>query len=126
MSGNFVLPFGKYSGYALKDVPLAYVKWLCCFEHVWRDGMVVTQELSIPSPRQKYVLSKQWPTMLQARHFAEDARMCFECFHVMAEVRGVFMPRGVTIQKRTTFTNTAGCALAVSYTHLTLPTMRTV
>ena len=85
MSGDFVLPFGKYNGYALKDVPLAYVKWLCCFEHVWRDGMVVTQELSIPSPRQKYVLSKQWPTMMHARHFAEDARMCFECFHVMAD-----------------------------------------
>ena len=85
MSGDFVLPFGKYSGYALKDVPLAYVKWLCCFEHVWRNGMVVTQELSIPSPRQKYVLSKQWPTMMHARHFAEDARMCFECFHVMAD-----------------------------------------
>ena len=70
-----MLPFGKYRGQALKQVPATYLQYLCCMENVRRDGKVVTPELYenhgdelLPVPRsQRYVLSKQTSSMLNAR-----------------------------------------------------------
>ena len=94
MSEDFVLPFGKYRGQALKQVPATYLKYLCCMENVRRDGKVVTQELyenhghellAVPCS-QRYILSKQWSSMFNARRYAEGARLCLECFRPLVPV----------------------------------------
>ena len=88
MSEDFVLPFGKYRGQALKQVPATYLKYLCCMENVRRDGKVVTQELHEDHvPRsQQYILSKQCFSVFNARRYAEGARLCLECFRPLVPV----------------------------------------
>ena len=94
MSGDFVLPFGKYRGQTLKQAPATYLKYLCCMENVRREGKVVTQEmyenhghelLAVPRSQQ-YILSKQWSSMFNARRYAEGARLCFKCFRPLVPV----------------------------------------
>ena len=93
---DYVLPFGKYRGQSLSKVPATYLKFLCCTENVRRDGKVVTEELfvnhghelfAVPGS-QRYILEKQWLSMIHARRYAKDSRLCLECFRPLVPVGG--------------------------------------
>ena len=71
-----VLLFGKYRGQTVSQVPATYLKFLCCWENVRRDGKVYHQELHVDHVNdeipeaQRYILGKQWHTMKRARQYA--------------------------------------------------------
>ena len=87
-----VLLFGKYRGQTLSQVPATYLKFLCCWENVRRDGKVYHQELHIDHDNdeipeaQRYILGKQWHTMKRARQYALDNRLCLECFRPLVPI----------------------------------------
>ena len=87
-----VLSFGKYRGQSLSQVPAIYLKFLCCWENVRRDGKVSHQDLNVDREpheipqAQRYILSKQCPTMKLARQYALDTRLCLECFRPLVPI----------------------------------------
>ena len=87
-----VLLFGKYRGQTVSQVPATYLKFLCCWENVRRDGKVSHQDLNVDREpheipqAQRYILSKQCPTMKLARQYALDTRLCLECFRPLVPI----------------------------------------
>ena len=81
-----VLTFGKYRGQTVSQVPATYLKFLCCWENVRRDGKVYHQEFDEPLKAQSYILGKQRDTMKRARQYALDNRLCLECFRPLVPI----------------------------------------
>ena len=92
MASDHVLAFGKYRGQSIAQLPASYLKYLCCWDNVRRNGKVFHQELHVDRepdeiPRtQSYILSKQWPTMKLARQHVLDSRLCLECFRPLVPI----------------------------------------
>ena len=75
------LPFGKFQGQTLADVPLEHLDFLCC----WENSKSMQRDCNM-NDGQKYLWKCRPEIINEARNYVKDKRRCQECFKPLTAI----------------------------------------